>query len=97
MPPRKPLRPVLVEYLLRLVWDEREYARLLKDRATAIERMKKAGLTPKQRTAVFAALRGDSALLKFAVLEECDRFRGAGELLWNAAAFIFGTHPSGPG
>jgi hypothetical protein len=44
---------------------------------------------------VFAALKGDSAPLKFAVLEECDRFRGGGEIIWNAAAFIFGTNPSG--
>ena len=89
--PKRPGRPVLVEYLLKLVWDEPEYAALTSGGERAIRAMKDAGLSPRQRTAVLEAVKGNAAALKVAVHEECDRPYGPGDKLWNVAAdFIFG-------
>jgi hypothetical protein len=94
MPPRKSPRPVLVEYLLRLVWNHKEYKRLVRDRASAVESLEKAGLSAKQRAAVLAAMKGDRRKLEVAVAEECREFTGEGDYLWNATNFIFGSKPT---
>jgi hypothetical protein len=98
---KKLRRPVLVEYLLRLVWDEREYTTLVKGGAAFVAAAKAAGLTPKQRTAVLQAYKGDGAQLRAAVAAECAASYGPGELLWNSMrergvvddVIIFFTHP----
>ena len=93
MPAKKPNRPALVEYLLKLVWDEAEFAKLQKGGASAVASMTGARLTPKQRTAVLAAMKGDSAKLKVAVAKECAQTYTHGNKLWNSVPFIFGHPP----
>jgi hypothetical protein len=83
---------------LRLVWVEAEYDLLKRGGERAIISMRDAGLTPEQQAAVLEALKGNSAPLKEAVREECARYHGGGDKLWNVAAdFIFGRVPPGHG
>lgn len=93
MPTKDAPKPALVEYLLRLVWDETEYAKLVKSEKSAVSSMKAAGLSAAQRTAVTEAVAGKPAKLKAAVAEECHESYGAGAKLWNCVDFIFGHHP----
>jgi hypothetical protein len=90
-----PKRPVLVEYLLRLVWDREEYEVVVRGGPDAIASFERAGLTPAQGEAILAAVKGRTEL-DAAVAEECAEFFGPGDSIWNATSFIFGPPTKPP-